>query len=225
MTTFCQFSSLTLSIYIYKNNKVQRFFQQQFLENRLSDLVQIWELSLVCLSLCNRPILISNTTTSCCLYNHLNNDQRRHVTIYHVYWDLLLFCFKIFFALFQRYTRLWLFLIPLQRCHFSEFYKISAFFRPKFHWFLDFFYSNFCSVIFSLNTMFYTLVQDVWVMMSTSCISVWIYDTQFKLYTYHVCNLGFVWKLKLNILQKYCYTFQIIEKDTDKYMLIQWKKL
>ena len=138
MTTFCQFSSLTLSIYIYKNNKVQRFFQQQFLENRLSDLVQIWELSLVCLSLWNRPILISNTTTSCCLYNHLNNDQRMHVTISCIL-GFVAFCFKIFFALFQRYTRLWLFLIPLQRCHFSEFYKISAFLRPKFHWFLDFF--------------------------------------------------------------------------------------
>ena len=47
-------------------------FQQQFLKNCLSDLAQIWELSLVCYSLCNRPILSSNTTTSICLYNYLN---------------------------------------------------------------------------------------------------------------------------------------------------------
>ena len=57
--------------YIGKNNKTQRIFQQQSLENGLSDLAQIWELSLVCFSLCGRHILISNTTTSFCLYNHL----------------------------------------------------------------------------------------------------------------------------------------------------------
>ena len=37
----------------------------------MSDLPQIWELSLVCFSLCNWPILISNRATSFCLYNHL----------------------------------------------------------------------------------------------------------------------------------------------------------
>ena len=48
ISTFCQFSSLTLSIYWQK----QRIFQWQYLKNRMSDLAEIWELSLICLSLC-----------------------------------------------------------------------------------------------------------------------------------------------------------------------------
>ena len=34
----------------------------------MSDLAQIWEVSLVCISLCNKPTSISNRTTSFCLY-------------------------------------------------------------------------------------------------------------------------------------------------------------
>ena len=37
------------------------------LKNRMSDMAEMWELSLVCLSLCNRPTLIPNRTTSFCL--------------------------------------------------------------------------------------------------------------------------------------------------------------
>ena len=39
MSIFCRFSSLTL--YIGKNNKIQRIFQRQFIKNRLSDLTEI----------------------------------------------------------------------------------------------------------------------------------------------------------------------------------------
>ena len=38
---------------------MQRIFQQQFLKNHISDLAQIWELSLVCFFLCYGPILTS----------------------------------------------------------------------------------------------------------------------------------------------------------------------
>ena len=48
---------------IGKTNKIQRIFQQQFLKNGMLNLAQIWELSLVCFSLCNRPILISTGAT------------------------------------------------------------------------------------------------------------------------------------------------------------------
>ena len=47
MSLFCQFSSLTISIHWQK----QRIFQQQYLKKLMSDLAEILELSLVCLSL------------------------------------------------------------------------------------------------------------------------------------------------------------------------------
>ena len=47
-----------------KNNRIQRIFQQQSLKNHMSDLAEIWELGLVCLSLCNRPTFFTfNTIT------------------------------------------------------------------------------------------------------------------------------------------------------------------
>ena len=51
--------------YIGKNNKIQKIFQRQSLKTCMFDLAKIWEL--VCLSLCSRPTLISNRTTSFCL--------------------------------------------------------------------------------------------------------------------------------------------------------------
>ena len=58
--------------YIGRNNKMQRIFKHQFLKKKkcMSDLAQIWELSLAWFPLCN--ILISNRATSFYLYNHLN---------------------------------------------------------------------------------------------------------------------------------------------------------
>ena len=70
MSTFCPFSALVLSMYWQKQ---QRIFQCLFLKNRISDLAQIWELSLVYRSLRYTLTLISNRTTSLWVYYHLKS--------------------------------------------------------------------------------------------------------------------------------------------------------
>ena len=54
-------------------------FNSNSSKKRLSDLALIWELSLVCFSLCSRPILISNTITPFCLYNHFKRQNQTRI--------------------------------------------------------------------------------------------------------------------------------------------------
>ena len=81
MTTFCQFFSLTLSIYWQKNNKIQSF-NSSFSKTVCPIWLKFEKLSLVCFCLCNRPILISNITTSFCLYNHLTHQNLACFVLY-----------------------------------------------------------------------------------------------------------------------------------------------
>ena len=67
MSICCQFCSLSFSILLVKTIRYKEYLKSSFSKT----VCPIWLKCLVCLSLCNRPILISNRATSFCLL-HLN---------------------------------------------------------------------------------------------------------------------------------------------------------
>ena len=83
---------LLIFLIYFKNKQIQRTFQPQFLKNCKSDLAQIWELSLACFSLCKKTILLSNTATSFCFSNHIEEFYMLMINI--MAKDILIFFTK-----------------------------------------------------------------------------------------------------------------------------------